>query len=290
MTLIEWITNPGTTSTPTTVPKDGLLRGVGSKQITLNYTGSDSAITVTPNVRWLRNEQTGENIFTDWTKTAVIENLIIDGQGSTNAIGIKLEDVYNYIVRNVTIKNFEVGIKLSATDKYDVVGGNPVSTGGAVRNFSEMHTIKHVRLENVKTGILFDTGTGDGSFAFTKIDDVGIQLKNDSSAVGIQVGNTTDTSVAIAHPYSSFMRAHVWIQSAGGTGLRLRRGEIKYGLTSLTVNGPSNGYGADLSAGNANDCITGNQISGFYLTCAGIAAANRVIGSVSHDIDFDQSY
>jgi hypothetical protein len=216
MTLIQWTTNQNT-SNSTTVPMDGLLKGVGSKQVTLNYSGNTNAIVVGHNAR--RNSTTGQ--YDKWYKAAVIENLIIDGQSSTyGATGIVLSDVYNCLIRNVTLRNFEVGIKITATDLLD-----DGVTHMSPPNWSEANKIRHVRMENVKTGIRFDSGTGKGSFGFTTIDDVGIQLANDASAVGIQIG-TLNNSIT-AQPYSSFMKANVWEQSSGGTGMKLINGELK---------------------------------------------------------------
>jgi hypothetical protein len=127
----------------------------------------------------------------------------------------------------------------------------------------------------LKQGILFSTTTGGGdSFGFTKIDDVGIVLKNDSSAVGIQIGDGT----SLVKPYSSFIKANVWIQSAGGTGMKLNNAELRYGLINFAVQGPSNGNGVDIT-GNADDCISGSQFSHFFLACGELASSNCIIPS-----------
>ena len=86
--------------------------------------------------------------------------------------------VSEFMICNVTICNCDVGIH--------------------VRDFeglwSECNTLKHIRMENVKKGIVFTT-TGyysdlcpGNSAAFTTIEDVDIGLANDIDAVGIQIG------------------------------------------------------------------------------------------------------
>ncbi len=217
-------------------------------------------------------------------KTTLIENLIIDGQNYTGMVGILLDNVYNCWIRNLTIKNCDVGIKLKLT-------------WGAWTEFSR---IQHVRLENVKTGILFTTdgpnhdvtGFPGNSTAFTHIDDVGILLKNDSNAVGIQVGDPNETdNTHIIDPYSAYIRANVWMQSAGGMGLQINRGNLQYGLINLAVEGPSNGVGINVQYDNQDG--TGSKIQpdqkfkrsdgsfslGAFLTCGGISTSNHILAS-----------
>jgi hypothetical protein len=180
-----------------------------------------------------------------FTESAVVENLIIDGKGYDNT-GILLENVCNCQVRNVTIRNCEVGIHIR---NYDGL-------------WSETNCLKHIRMENVAKGIVFTTTgprpkyeelcPGD-SAGFTVIEDVGIELAdNVSDAVGIQVGGTrlsgdvTNTRVA---PYSGRIRANVRLGTNGGTGLKILNGELGYVQAHLTVhnvhNSP-NGVGIDL--------------------------------------------
>jgi hypothetical protein len=276
MTLIEWTTNPPSINTTTTIPNDGLLRGIGSKQITLNYIGSGCALNVTPNVRYKQDRRQNPYITTPkpWHKAAVIENLIIDGTGSNNATGILLEDVYNCTIRNVTIKNFAVGIKLTATHLFNVITEQGDQTTleapdtWEFQNFSEANRIVHVRLEEVGTGILFDSGTGSGSFACTTIDDVDILLQNSSSAIGIQVG----TNGRLAQPYSSRIKANIRQQSAGGTGIKLYSGELKFGLINIAVKGPTNGKGVDISNATTSNAVNLNQ--SFFLSTDGISYSN----------------
>ena len=254
-TLIPWTTNANPINYTTEVGQNWMLQGAtGSKQSRLNYNGSADAVLVDSNVNF-------ENGQVYWEKNAVIENLIIDGQGSTNANGIVLENVYNCLIRNVTIKNFERGIVLRDTGQ----------------DYSEYNTIKHVRLENCKIGILFESTTGTGSFAFTNLDDVGIQLKNDSNAVGIQVGSENYTTVAT--PYSAYIKATIWMDSSGGSGMKLINGGINGGLVNLHVRGTSGiRYGVDIADANNNNAITGSQsnlaghplFNGFLLSTYGI--------------------
>lgn len=221
-------------------------------------------------------------------KSSIIENLIIDGQ-NLDVTGIKLENVYNSWIRNVTIMNCKIGVHVHM--KY-----------GA---WSEFNRLEHIRMTNVEKGIVFTTegyfmeGFPGNSAAFTTIDDVGISLKNTSDAVGIQIGGIEDpndvTSTSVT-PYSSSIKANISMESAGGIGLKIINGELRYGLINLAVKGPSNGIGIDLT--NAihravyfnqftklttdqyknpdyiNNPITGGR--GTFLTCNGLNQDNWV--------------
>jgi parallel beta-helix repeat protein len=230
-----------------TVLRDGRYAGSGSKQTTINYSGTSTIMQVQQTFDW---DSQNNKWVGDWAHSALIENLVIDGLNYSGTTGILLENVVNCFIRNLTIRNCDVGIHLRNTDIH--------STGGL---WTEFNRIEHVRMSNVKQGILFSTTTGGGdSFGFTKIDDVGIELKNDSSAVGIQIGDGT----SLVKPYSSFIKANVWIQSAGGTGMKLNNAELRYGLINFAVQGPSNGIGVDLQSNPTRDrAIWYNQFSTF---------------------------
>jgi hypothetical protein len=178
--------------------------------------------------------------------SALIENLVIDGNDQ-NVTGILLENVGQCQIRNVTIKNCDVGIHLKNVEGW----------------WSECNFLKHIRMENVKTGIKF-TGSqkisnyrpGD-SAAFTMIDDVDISLVNNSAAVGIQIGDGVD----LIKPYSSYLKASIKLGSAGGTGLKVLNGEFKFGLGHLTVMGPSSGIGVFVDSNSSVRRIWRNQFS-----------------------------
>jgi hypothetical protein len=222
MTLIEWTTSQSTSTTYQIPYYDALLRGTGSKEITLTYTGSgnQAIVKVKPNM-----ELSPPNT---WWETTTIENLIIDGQNIAGTTGVLLEDVYNCSIRNLTIKNCDIGIKLSATDD----------------RFSEANSIQHVRMENVGKGIVFDNGNlRSGSFAFTTIDDVGIVLKDNSGSVGIEIGAGNDAN-HVCTPYNSIIRANVWMgPNNPGTGMSILKktgspsihGSVTGSLASLAV-------------------------------------------------------
>jgi hypothetical protein len=111
--------------------------------------------------------------------------------------------------------------------------GNDDNLANSVGYWSEDTCLKHIRMENVKTGILFTaSGSGIGglgdSAACTTIDDVGIALYDSSASVGIQVGD--DLSSYFVKPYSSRIKANVWLGSSGGTGLKVTKGELRFGL------------------------------------------------------------
>jgi hypothetical protein len=152
------------------VPTDGLYSGSGSKQMVIQ-SSADPIIDVQSNL-------------SDITKSAVIENLVIWGTG--NNTGIRLQNVYNCQIRNVTIVNCYRGIKLTATGS----------------GWTQSNHIKHVRMAYVTNGIEFVPG-GTNNFGFTHIDDVGISLKNEWMQTGIVIGNG-------CKPYSSFIKANVW--------------------------------------------------------------------------------
>jgi hypothetical protein len=162
--------------------------------------------------------QVGANVPSgNFGESALIENLIIDGGNNVGTVGILLQNVYNCCIRNITIKNCEVGIKIENTSSY----------------WSHANRLEHIRMINVKTGILFN-GTSTGKdFSFTTIDDVGMSLKdNDSDAVGIKVGSP------YGNIYNGFIKATVWLGSSNGTGMTVN-GEVKLSLVNLEVEEPA---------------------------------------------------
>jgi hypothetical protein len=205
------------------VAVDGCYAGAGSKETIKKYTGDAIDKVV---LRVTSNVPNGE-----FHKTAIIENLIIDGKdtkGNIADVGILLQNVYNCIIRNVTILNCDVGIKIENTGNY----------------CSQSNRIEHVRMTNVKTGILFTAETGtNGDFGFTTIKDVGIKLngENESDAndeterVGIQIGTVGGPVVKL---YSSFIKATVWLGNhTNSCGMKVY-GELKYSLVMLAVESP----------------------------------------------------
>jgi len=216
-----------------TVNRDDHLYGLQSKKYRIYATSS----TVNPVI----------NVQSTWDfdtyssypkKTTTIENLIIDGQGQ-NVTGINLYDVGKCEIQNITIKNCDIGIHFH-------------NYNGC---WTECNLLKHIRMENVNTGIKFDTDgpmqgyetdyPGD-SFGFTVIDDVEISLNDISSAVGIQIGDGNH----LVRPYSSLIKANVVLGSAGGAGLQIKhKARLQYGLISLNVannTGTTSGSGIDL--------------------------------------------
>ena len=240
-----------------------LLQGVGGRKVVLSAANSS----VNPIVKVY-------SLISRPVESAVIENLVIDGGefgSSRNVTGILLENVAHCLVRNVTIRNCEVGIHIRSYKGL----------------WSECNTLKHIRMENVKKGIVFTT-TGPcehpkypndplkklpgNSAAFTTIEDVDITLANYSDAVGIQIGGTqivnnptpsdndSDTTVQVSYtdltttdrcpalivPYSSHIRAIVRLGSNGGCGLKVINGFLHYAQAHLTVIGHSNGSGVGM--------------------------------------------
>ena len=200
--------------------------------------------------------------------------LVIDGNefgGSRGVTGIKLDNVVASIIRNITIKNCDVGV--------------PIRSYKGL--WSECNTLKHIRMENVKKGVVFTTtGPFDewpnfmgvvfpgNSAAFTSIEDVDIGLKDVVGAVGIQIGGvqivsgdpasvhdsltstfkTKDYAVPLdpnastkmyktwLSPYSSHIRATVRVGS-NGVGFKVINGLLNYAQAHLTVIGTPNGNG-----------------------------------------------
>lgn len=217
-----------------------LLQGAGSKKYTL--TAASNA--ANPIIKL------GESDFGDYTQSMLIENLVIDGDNK-GVTGILLDNVVACMIRNITIKNCDVGIHLHNHDGL----------------WSECSYLKHIRMENVKKGILFtgsdkinDDRPGD-SAAFTTIDDVDIELKDVVGAVGIQVGD--DTGAHFIKPYSSRMKANVRM-GGNGTGLKVKNGEITFAQAHLTVVGTPNGNGVGVDVSN-DSSIWHNQFSEFNL-------------------------
>jgi hypothetical protein len=190
--LIEY-TSDQTLSQTINLDEDGILRGVGSKQVTI-YSTANPIVRVSSN-------------FSNLHKSAVIENITLLGLNGTET-HILLEDVYNCLIRNVAIKNADIGIKLTAT----------------ANKWTEATRIEHVRMAWVNKGIQFVKGAGTGAFGFTHIDDVGISLKDAQDLTGIEVGTN-----CILH--APLIKANVW-SSQKCDGMYID-GTIKAGLVNF---------------------------------------------------------
>ena len=241
MTVISGVVN---CNSSLVVSRGGLLRGVGGRQAVLCAGNSG----VNPVVRVEKADF--DNTYPDFSPSAVIENLIIDGKGM-GVTGILLENVVHCHIRNVTIRNCDVGIHIR-----DVKGC-----------WSECNTLKHIRMVNVKKGIVFTTtgyggvGRPGNSAAFTTIEDVDITLAdNVSGCVGIQIGgkqivnnsdpkdNDSDEKViapfgdcpVFVDAYSSHLRVVVRLGNLGGCGLSVINGFLHFAQAHLTVIGHNN--------------------------------------------------
>ena len=247
------------------VGRGGLLRGVGSRKVVLS--ADNSSINPVVRVQDTVFEEEAKSFGLDaFAESEVIENLIIDGGNFPGVTGILLENVCQCLIRNVTIRNCEVGIHIR-----DVEG-----------LWSEGNTLKHIRMENVKKGIVFTTTGKDSdprpgnSAAFTTIEDVDIGLADVSDAVGIQIGgkqivnnpnpllNDLDTVKTLnsikcpvfMDPYSSFIRVRVRLGSQGGTGLKVINGFLHFAQAHLTVIGHVNGSGVGIDLREAHNYKT----------------------------------
>ncbi|MCW4025732.1 MAG: hypothetical protein NWF01_12000 [Candidatus Bathyarchaeota archaeon] len=241
MTLIEYNTNQ-TLNTTINLPSDGLLRGVGSKQIVITST-ANPIISVNSNL--------AENY-----KSAVIENVILCG--NTSNIGILLENIYNCQVRNVTIVNCDIGIKLISSD------------GG----WSQSNHIQHVRMSYVNKGIQFAPGATN-NFGFTHIEDVGISLNDTANLRGIEIGTG-------CKPYASFIKANVW-SSQACTGMWVD-GEIKYCLINFNHEKCTAGAGGNGIYLGPNASIGSNINQSFFLAAGNLSTAVSNPYSKANDI------
>jgi hypothetical protein len=181
------------------------------------------------------------NLPNNLDRNAVIENLIIDGSNTPNTIGVLLENVCNGLIRNITIKDCDIGIKVKIT-------GNGKAFG---------NRFEHVRMINVKHGIIFEGAENAKDFSYTTIDDVGISLaidqtpSSDKTAIGIKVDSK-------ANLYNAFIKATVWMSHYAHKCLVVD-GEIKYSLVNIEVeqpipepqyqNDPNDGYGYSVFIG-----------------------------------------
>ncbi|HIJ07870.1 TPA: hypothetical protein HA274_00735, partial [Candidatus Bathyarchaeota archaeon] len=227
------------------VPFNGRYAGYGSKQATVTWSGANDIVKV------------DTNLPSNLDGNAIIENLVIDGVDAPNTTGILLDNVYNCLVRNVTIKNCDVGIKVRITGS----------------GWSHANRFEHIRMINVKQGILFTGTSTNRDFSHTIIDDVGISLDGDSGSIGIKVGDPH------ANLYCAFIKATVWLGKTGGKGMEVN-GQLKFSLVNLEVEEESgyNGFGVQISSGAT---VYDNQ--SFLLTALGLNPDNRLKNYGSYD-------
>jgi uncharacterized repeat protein (TIGR02543 family) len=234
-----WSSSGGGGGNIIVVPYSGRYVGSsGSKQISVVHTG------VSPIM------QVATNMPNDTDSSAVIENLIIDGLNlSNNATGILLENVCGCLIRNVTIMNCEVGIRVKLT--------------GDNGSFSRDNRFEHIRMINVKTGILFEGTSSAKDFSYTTIEDVGISLADNSTDTGIKVGNGNTN----ANLYSAFIKANIWLNGSNGKGLEVN-GQLKGSLVNLAVSESAQNNTGKCIVLNAGANISTNQ--SFLLTVLGV--------------------
>jgi len=209
---------------------NGRYAGGESKLDTVGYTGDLTIMAVESN---LPDRVAG---------SAVIENLVIDGNtdggGSSFGVGttgILLQNVYNCLIRNVTIMNCEVGIKVKLTDGF----------------WSHGNRFEHIRMINVKNGIVFEGTSSARDFSYTVIDDVRISLAGFlDDVVGIKIGVNADLHCA-------FIKATVWLgdfpdDNYPQVGLVVD-GSLRYSLVNLEVEQEQprdpTGYGVRVNSG-----------------------------------------
>jgi len=242
---------------------NGRYAGGESKLDTVGYTGDLTIMAVE------------SNLPDNFAGSAVIENLIIDGNtdggGSSFGVGttgILLQNVYNCLIRNVTIMNCEVGIKVKLTDGF----------------WSHGNRFEHIRMINVKTGILFEGASNtDKYFSHTTIDDVRISLVQ-ANSVGIMVGTGSN---GFADLHGAFIKATVWMNATSHKGLVVN-GSLRYSLVNFEVEhmdeNVSPGQGMVVNSGAS---VKDNQ--NFLLTALWFRSKNRRL-SVDNGADCDEGY
>lgn len=223
-----------------TVDYNDRLAGDGSKQTTYTFDGSSPIIKVT------------SNMSNKLDSNAVIENLIIDGNDypnfGNNTTGILLENVCNCLIRNLTIRNCAVGIKVQITGDGKAFGNR----------------FEHIRMINVKTGILFTGTSSNKDFSYTTIDNVGISFDNVQNFIGIKI----DTN---ANLFNAFIKATVWTSNPNHIGLEVN-GAIKYSLVNLEVE--NSGTGVQINTGAI---VLNNQ--SFLLTTLSLSSSTRKVNT-----------
>lgn len=207
MTVIEITNEYYYCDTTITLDRDGILRGTGSKHCFLIST-ANPIIEVESNM----------GASGDYTKTAIIENLMISGWGATNPdqIGILLNDVYNCQIRNVTIVNCGKGIQLGTT------------YSAQYEYMTYATNIEHVRMNHVYNGITFAKEAGStGDFGFTHITDTSMTLHpNPENLRGIEV----NTGCKL---HNSFIKANVWSCSPNCCAMYID-GDTRYNLIHVS--------------------------------------------------------
>jgi hypothetical protein len=253
-----------------TVAFNGRYAGAKSKLDPVEYTGDLNIMTV------------ASNLPSNFAGSAVIENLIIDGKKMAGTTGIVLQNVYNCLIRNITIMDCEVGIRVKVTEGF----------------LSHGNRFEHIRMINVKTGIVFEGTSSSMDFSYTTIDDVRINLSGVPNAVGIKLGGDT----SYANLYNAFIKAAVWLQDfahdgSSHKGLEVVKGALKFSLVNFEVEqhrpdpvplGYLSGYGVYINSGAA---VSSNQ--NFLLTTLGLdfsgnnSGSDRRIGGsiVGNDVD-----
>ena len=229
------------------VPYNGRYAGAGSKQTIITFNGASTIMCV------------ASNQPNDLDSNAVIENLIIDGSDSNgnfghNTTGILLENVCNCLIRNLTIRNCDVGIEVKITDNNKAFGNR----------------FEHIRMINVKTGILFTGTSSNKDFAYTTIDNVCTSLVGIQDSIGIKIASN-------ANLYNAFIKGTVWTSDAGHKCLEVS-GALKYSLVNLEVENA--GTGVKINSGAV---VSDNQH--FLLATLGLDLSKSIVSSVpSNDI------
>jgi hypothetical protein len=215
------------------ISKDGLFCGQNTQNFSAPGTSKHYILSTADPILIV------ESNTDDPEKSAIIENLELEGDGNNAAI--VLRDVEHCYIRNVSILNCKTGIKLITTNNR------------AGRN----NQIEHVRMLYIQDGIEFSNFGGTGDFSFTHIKDVTISLDwtNLGTLRGIVVGDDCKLNGA-------FIKATVWSNEDDANykiGMQIK-GQLKHSMVNLcnevSDNDNENRLGMDLGI---NGDVSNNQ-------------------------------
>lgn len=167
------------TSQTIDIPAGVSLGGVGSKSVTISYTGGGVAVEAT-----LGGSYTGDQ----W-----ISGVSVTGT-SAGDVGIRVGDTWGFSIRDVSVRGFTTGIGIQLyNDAY----------------WTEGTHIENCRLENNSVGIGFTRSAASGfdSFGYTRITSTGINVPD--GGTGLRLG---DSLIASAHSvYNCFFELNIWL-------------------------------------------------------------------------------
>jgi hypothetical protein len=147
---------------------------------------------------------------------SIIENLVIQGDGSPGSVGIWLDSIGGWgqgvQIKNVVIIDCEVGIKLTqqAPDNHNN------------KSFTECTNISTVVTYRVKKGLYMSGDCGTRSFAYTFINNLYVVTRKDiDQCTGIMVNGGIDILPVSDTLYGSYIGAIIELNRTDGIGLQM---------------------------------------------------------------------